>query len=324
MWVVPLVLVLQLTVASVYAELASQWPIAGGCYQWVRRLAGDGAGWFTGFLYLASAIASLSTVAYLGGAWLYRLVTGHPPAPGQQVLCGAAFLVLALVLNQLGVNPLKWFLNAGIIAEAVASIGIGLALLFFFRNHPFSLLFEGPASGARLSGFLATLAVGGWAFLGFDACSQVSEETTNPRRDVPRAILRATTMVGLVVVLTAVATTLSFSDVAGAVSGAVADPVAAAVTESFGDWADRPFAAVVLIAFVACAVSINTYLGRAVYGMARDGECTSRTRLLANRGQLRILTPSRSADARPALRALETARRGLEHKGKQSARHPSG
>jgi amino acid transporter len=64
---------------------------------------------------------------------------------------------------------------------------------------------------------------------------------------------------------------LSFTDVAGAMSGAVADPVASAVTESFGNWADRPFAAVVLIAFVACAVSILTYLGRAVYGMARDG-----------------------------------------------------
>lgn len=270
-WVVPLVLVLQLTVASVYAELASQWPIAGGCYQWVRRLAGDQAGWFTGFLYIMSAIASLSTVAYLGGAWLYRLIAGAPPLPGMQVACGAAFLVLSLVLNQMGVDPLKWFLNAGIIAEAVASIGIGLALLLFFRNHPFSLLLEGPASGARLTGFLATLAVGGWAFLGFDACSQVSEETSKPKTEVPRAIIRALIMVGLVVLLTAVATTLSFTDVAGAQSGAVADPVAGAVTESFGAWADRPFAAVVLIAFVACAVSILTYLGRAVFGMARDG-----------------------------------------------------
>lgn len=270
-WVVPLVLVLQLTVASVYAELASQWPIAGGCYQWVRRLAGDRTGWFTGFLYIMSAITSLSTVAYLGGAWLYRLVIGSAPSAGLQVLCGAAFLMLALVLNQMGVDPLKWFLNAGIIAEAVASIGIGLILLLFFHNHPFYLLFDGPASGTRLSGFLATLAVGGWAFLGFDACSQVSEETNSPKIEVPRAIIRALTMVGLVVLLTAVATTLSFTDVAGAMSGAVADPVASAVTESFGNWADRPFAAVVLIAFVACAVSILTYLGRAVYGMARDG-----------------------------------------------------
>ncbi len=270
-WLIPLVLVLQLAVSTVYAELASQWPIAGGCYQWVRRLAGDRMGWFTGFLYLASAIASLTTVAYLGGPWLWSLFTGETPSAGQQVLCGVALLVLALLLNQLGVNPLKWFLNAGIAAEAVASIGISLALLLFFRNHDFSLLFEGPAGGGGTAGFLAALAVGGWAFLGFDACSQVSEETLQPRRDVPRAILRSLTAVGLVVLLTAMSVTLSFKDTAAAESGEVVDPVHASVVEAFGSWADRPFVAVVLVAFIACAVSIQAYISRAIFGMARDG-----------------------------------------------------
>ena len=40
-WVVPLCLLLQFGVALVYAELSSQFPLAGGCYQWVRRLVGD-------------------------------------------------------------------------------------------------------------------------------------------------------------------------------------------------------------------------------------------------------------------------------------------
>lgn len=40
-WVVLLCLLLQFGVALVYAELSSQFPLAGGCYQWVRRLVGD-------------------------------------------------------------------------------------------------------------------------------------------------------------------------------------------------------------------------------------------------------------------------------------------
>ena len=76
-WIVPLCLALQLLVALVYAELASQYPLAGGCYQWVKRLAGDRWAWFTGFMYLASALASLTTVAYLGGFWLWLLATGE-------------------------------------------------------------------------------------------------------------------------------------------------------------------------------------------------------------------------------------------------------
>lgn len=174
-------------------------------------------------------------------------------------------------LNQLGVNPLKWFLNAGIAAEAVASVGISIALLLFFRNHDLSLLFEGPSNGGGFAGFLAALAVGGWAFLGFDACSQVSEETVDPQREVPRAILRSLTSVGLVVLLTGLSVTLSYGDVAAAESGETIDPVYAAVVEAFGAWAGKPFVAVVLVAFIACAVSILTYIGRAMYGMARDG-----------------------------------------------------
>ena len=84
-WIVPLCLALQMLVALVYAELASQYPLAGGCYQWVKRLAGDRWAWFTGFMYLASALASLTTVAYLGGFWLWLFVTGTPPSANAQV-----------------------------------------------------------------------------------------------------------------------------------------------------------------------------------------------------------------------------------------------
>lgn len=274
-WVVPLCLLLQFGVALVYAELSSQFPLAGGCYQWVRRLVGDRLAWFTGFLYLASALASLTTVAYLGGFWLGLLATGAPPSANGQVLCGALLLALGLAVNLLGINPLKYFVNAGIVAEAIASIGIGVLLLLFFRNHPLDLLFSGPggtgdADGSYLDGVLTALAVGGWAFLGFDACSQISEETTDARVSTPRAILRSMLVVGFTVMLTAFAVTLSYQDIGAVVSGQVVDPVTPAVVDAFGAWAERPFVAVVLIAFVACVVSVQTYIGRAIFGMARD------------------------------------------------------
>jgi len=275
-WIVPLCLLLQLSVATVYAELSSQFPLAGGCYQWVRRLVGDRLAWFTGFLYLAAALASLTTVAYLGGFWLGLLVMNEPPSPNTQVACGALLLALGLGVNLLGINPLKYFVNAGIAAEAVASIGIGVLLLLFFRSHSLDMLFtsmgaESASGGSYLSGFLAAMAVCGWAFLGFDACSQLSEETTDARVSTPRAILRSMIVVGLTVMLTAFAVTLSFKDAGGLVSGQIVDPVTPAVVDAFGNWAERPFVAIVLVAFVACVVSVQTYIGRAIFGMARDG-----------------------------------------------------
>ncbi|MFJ9381505.1 APC family permease [Streptomyces sp. NPDC101455] len=274
-WAVVVAFLGQLLVASVYAELSSQFPVTGGVYQWVRRLAGPRQGWLVGWLYLASAVASLTTVAYLGAAWLYMLFSDGTMSAATHVLLGVVFVAVALGINLLGVNPVKRFLDAGIIAESVASIAVSLVLLVFARHNGFGILFDtldsGAASGGSVTaGFLTCLAVAGWAFLGFDTTTQVAEETEQPRRSVPRALMRAYLFVAFTVLLTGGAVTLALEQPERAVSGEIADPVFTAVTSGLGGWAEKPFILVVLVAFFACAVSIQTYIGRAVYAFARD------------------------------------------------------
>lgn len=274
-WAVLIAFIGQLLVATVYAQLSSQFPMTGGVYQWVRRLAGPKLGWMTGWIYLAAAIASLSTVAYLGGIWMKALVGDASDSAGGLVLYGAVFLVVALGINLLGVNPVKHFLSAGIIAEGVASIVVSVLLLVFFLHNDIGMLVqtlgaEENSGGSTLAGLLTCLAVAGWAFLGFDATTQVAEEAHEPRRTVPRAMLLSFLFVGITVLLSGTAVTLSLRDPARAVTGEVGDPVLASVTEAFGAWTEKPFIVVVLIAFFACAVSIQTYIGRMVYSFARD------------------------------------------------------
>ncbi|MFC4224336.1 APC family permease [Lysinibacter cavernae] len=274
-WAVLIAFIGQLFVAVVYAQLSSQFPIAGGVYQWVRRLAGPKLGWMTGWVYLAAAIASLSTVAYLGGGWMKEFIGDTSDNSWGLVLYGAVFLLVALGVNLLGVNPVKHFLSAGIIAEGVASIVVSLLLLMFFMHNDFGTLFEtlGAPENAgvtTLSGVLTCLAVAGWAFLGFDATTQVAEEAHNPRHTVPRAMLRSFLFVGITVLLSGAAVTLALQDPIRAVNGEIGDPVLTSVTEAFGAWSEKPFIAVVLIAFFACAISIQTYIGRMVFSFARD------------------------------------------------------
>ena len=276
-WAVLIAFIGQLLVAIVYAQLSSQFPMTGGVYQWVRRLAGPKLGWMTGWIYLAAAVASLSTVAYLGGIWMKALVGDAFDSAGGLVLYGAIFLVVALGINLLGVNPVKYFLSAGIIAEGVASIVVSVLLLVFFLHNDVGVLLqtlgaEENSGGSMLTGILTCLAVAGWAFLGFDATTQVAEEAHQPRRTVPRAMLLSFLFVGVTVLLSGTAVTLSLRDPARAVTGEVGDPVLASVTEAFGGWIEKPFVVVVLIAFFACAVSIQTYIGRMVFSFARDGQ----------------------------------------------------
>ena len=47
-WVLPVALAGQCLLLAVYAELASEFPVAGGTYQWTRRLLGPTYGWLSG------------------------------------------------------------------------------------------------------------------------------------------------------------------------------------------------------------------------------------------------------------------------------------
>ena len=64
---------------------------------------------------------------------------------------------------------------------------------------------EALSGGSVLAALLAALAVGGWVFIGFDACVGAAEETHDAARHVPRAIWIALLSVGVLVILNAVA-----------------------------------------------------------------------------------------------------------------------
>jgi amino acid transporter len=274
-WVLPVALAGQCLLLAVYAELASEFPIAGGAYQWSRRLLGARYGWLAGWVAICAYAVANTTIAYLGAPWALA-VLGIDATADAIVLTGVVLVVLCAVAGGLGIGVLRRAVRAGIAAEAVASVGIGLALLLVFREQRLSILTDTLGAEA-LSGdsvpaaLLAALAVGGWVFIGFDVGVGASEETRDAARHVPRAIWVALLSVGALVVLNAVAATLAHPDPASVVSGEDLDPVTTAVVGSFGSWSAKPFAAVVLVAFLACGMASQALTARTIFSLARDG-----------------------------------------------------
>jgi len=267
-------LVMQLLVATVYAELASQFPIAGGAYKWARHLGGTVTGRYAGVVYVSSTVAMLTTTAYTGGIWL-SIFFGSPSQSGPTlVLSGVIFLAICTWLNVAPVRVFKVTLSMGVYAEIVGSFGVALLLFLFFRQHDFAELFEHLGTGTapgQTAAFLAALAIAGWAFIGFDACSTIAEETQDPKRMVPRAVFFSLLMVGSVVLFNSAALTLSFDRTTLAETTASSDPVTPVITNSFGPWAEKPFLAIVMVSFLACGASVVNYVSRIVYAMAREG-----------------------------------------------------
>lgn len=267
-------LVMQLMVATVYAELASQFPIAGGAYKWARQLGGTITGQYAGVIYVCSAIAMLTTTAYTGGIWLATFSGALDNSGISMVLWGAAFLLLCALLNLVHVNIFKTVIALGVYAEIIGSFGIALLLFFFFRQHGFSELFQHMGSGTaptETAAFLAALAIAGWAFIGFDSCSTTAEETHQPKRMVPRAIFLALSAVGAVVLFNSASLILAFDHEALTNASKTADPVTPLIADRFGQWIEKPFSGIVMIAFLACGASVVKYTSRIVFSMAREG-----------------------------------------------------
>ena len=267
-------LVMQLLVATVYAELTSQFPIAGGAYKWARQLGGSVTGQFAGVIYVSSTIAMLTTTAYTGGVWMSIFFGSTGGGGSTLVMWGAVFLTICTLLNLAHVNVFKLVITLGVYAEMVGSVGVALLLFLFFRQHAFSELFQHLGTGtapSQTAAFLAALAIAGWAFIGFDACSTIAEETHEPKRMVPRAIFFSLCMVGSVVIFNSAALTLSFDRDTLVNTSATSDPITPVIASSFGAWAEKPFLAIVMVAFLACGASVVQYASRIVYSMAREG-----------------------------------------------------
>jgi amino acid transporter len=138
-WVLPVALAGQCLLLAVYSELASEFPIAGGAYQWTRRLIGGAYGWFAGWVAVCAYAVANTTVAYLGAPWALTLA-GIDPTPEAIVVTGMVLVLVCAAAGAIGIGVLSRVVKAGIAAEVVASVGIGLALLFVFREQDLSIL----------------------------------------------------------------------------------------------------------------------------------------------------------------------------------------
>src|SRR4051794_29290020 len=150
LWVLPVALAGQCLLLGVYSELAAKWPLSNGAYQWSRRLIGPRYGWLTGWVALCALAVANTTIAYLGAPWALALL-GISPSADAIVVTGMVIVGVCSLLGAFGIDVLRRALQAGIAAEALASVGIGLTLLLVFREQDFSIF--GHTLGAEaLSG----------------------------------------------------------------------------------------------------------------------------------------------------------------------------
>ena len=214
-WTWPAVFIGQFLVALCFAELAGQYPLAGSVYQWSKQIARPFTSFFGGWILTVGSIVTLAAVAVayqvvapqissafeiIGG----KADIGQVATPGgakNALLLAAGLVVFTTIINMVGVKTMARINNFGVAAELVGVTLLIILLAAHIRRGP-GVMFDtfGLGRGYPWGYFGAFLVAGlmsAYVMYGFDTAGSLAEETLDPRRNAPPAIIRALAAAGL-------------------------------------------------------------------------------------------------------------------------------
>ncbi len=279
----PVVFFGQLMVALCFAELAGRYPVAGSIYNWSKRLSTPTTSWMAGWMMLTASVVTLAAVvlAYqitLPQIWSgFQVIgdgTGQYDFAVNAVLLGSVLVLFVTVVNAFGVKLMTRINSAGVAIELVAAVLLIVLLAISAVRGP-SVVTETLDSGqGRSLGLLGALLVAslasGYVMYGFDTASSLSEETVDPRRTAPTAILRAVIAsfgLGGLILLFAV---MAARNLADAEIGSATGGLQYIVLGALGGTLGKIFLGTVVIAVTVCALAVHTATIRTMFAMARD------------------------------------------------------
>ena len=171
-------------VSLVSAELTTAMPVSGGFYRWTRAAFGDFWGFLAGWWNWTASFL-------LGGAYAVLftdyLVYYFPGLIGwKHYAASLALIALIAWINVRGIEMVGKFattLEIFIFLPVIAMVLIGLAK---WHHNPFVPFIVPHQPAFKVFG--VGLALGLWAYSGYEQLSTVAEEVENPRRSYPRAL----------------------------------------------------------------------------------------------------------------------------------------
>ncbi|MGN6281353.1 amino acid permease [Frateuria sp.] len=187
--------------ALAYAELASMVPVAGSAYTYTYGVLGEGIAWIVGWALVLEYTIAASTVCVGWAGYVNGLLThagwGLPHFLQVGPMDGGSFNLLAcaiglavtllLVLGTSKSAKVNTVLVLIKIAALTAFIFVAVPAVQDQNFHPFVPNGWGsPMGGIGVLGAAASIV---FAYIGFDAISTAAEETKNPNRSIPIALI---------------------------------------------------------------------------------------------------------------------------------------
>lgn len=249
-----------------YARMVVAFPVAGSAYTYTQKTFGAPLGFLAGWSLLLD---------YLFLPMLNYLVIGiyleaaFPSVPAWVFI--VASIALVTVLNIVGIVSVaraNFLIIAVQTVFIVTFIAMTLAKISGTGKVDLMAPFTGDGTASGLGVIFAGAAVLCLSFLGFDAVSTLSEEAKSPTRDVPRAIIIATLVAGVLFIVLSYISQLVFpSNAFSDVDSGSLDVMAAAG----GTFLSTFFTAAYIAGCIGSALTSQASVARILFAMGRDG-----------------------------------------------------
>ena len=252
-----------------YAELVTKYPQAAGAALYVNRaFRNKPLTFLITISFLSSSFAASGSLAS-GFAQYFLSVWDLPPV----LLITLAFLLMLTIINFIGITE-SVVVNMVMTFVEVAGLIIVMIIGIWYiaqGNADFGTLTEFKAEGSPILAVVSGVALAFFAMTGFENAANVAEETIDPKRAFPRALVGGMITAGVIYVLVAISAALTV-DV-----GTLADSDAALLEVVKAGIIPVPVGFMaILFAIIAMIAITNTTLvsvvtqSRILYGMARE------------------------------------------------------
>ena len=285
-WSWPMVFIGQGAVAFCFAEMAGQYPIAGSVYQWSKRVASPLTSFLSGWIMVVGAIVTIAAVAVAYQVILPQISTGFevmgssadaglystPGGAKNAVVLALGLVVFTTAVNLIGVKLMAKINNFGVAVELTASAVLVVMLAVHITRGP-QVILKTLGTGAGHTGgyfgaFMVAAIASAYVFYGFDTAGQLAEETLEPRKHAPRAIMRAMLaafVIGGLLMLFAMMSVKNISDSSIASLG-----LPYIIKQALGSGIGDVFLIASAIAITVCCLAVQTACIRVMFSMSRD------------------------------------------------------
>ncbi|MHB1431264.1 MAG: APC family permease [Streptosporangiaceae bacterium] len=274
-WSWPIVAAGQFIIAMNFAEVSSHYPIAGSVFQWTKYLASRRYAWFSGWIYLFAGILTVTAVvatlplalipALNGLGWHSLNLTLHT-----ELVVALLTLVAITVLNIYGVRLVALINNTGVLFEILGMFVFALILMAFHNHQGIHVVTN--SAGLPITGgtFMAAMFMSLFVIYGFDTASTLAEETRDPRRAAPKAVLYS--IIGAFVIggVFLVGTLMAIPNMHTAITQGWSP--ANIIEANFPPAFATLYLFVVSAAIFVCCLSIMASTIRLCFSMARDNQ----------------------------------------------------